>query len=303
MAHSIAVDVTVDGDVAAMVETALLDFGGLDILVNNAGVFLGKGIEEATLEEWHRLAAVNLTGVFLGTKHALPALRERAQQSPHGSAIVNLASVAGLVGSQLDPLYSMTKGGVTLFTKSAALEFARKGYRIRVNSIHPGLIETDMGAQTFVSRARNIGTNDVDAARDAALDRHPIGRLGRPEDIANGIVFLASDDAAFMTGSALVVERWVDRAIRTGAAQNGRESATAAPRIRPSPASIRAARRSACQASGTSIVAALPSNRPASTIPRTTSTWASVRPSFSPPLTASTCRRSKPIRTTEPLAC
>ena len=157
-------------------------FGGLDILVNNAGVFLGKGIEEASLEEWHRLAAVNLTGVFLGTKHALPALRERAQQSPHGSAIVNLASVAGLVGSQLDPLYSMTKGGVTLFTKSAALEFARKGYRIRVNSIHPGLIETDMGAQTFVSRARNIGTNDVDAARDAALDRHPIGRLGRPEE-------------------------------------------------------------------------------------------------------------------------
>jgi NAD(P)-dependent dehydrogenase (short-subunit alcohol dehydrogenase family) len=296
-------DVSREEDWTAAIAAAVGQFGGLDILVNNAGVFLGKGIEEATLEEWHRLAAVNLTGVFLGTKHALPALRERAQQSPHGSAIVNLASVAGLVGSQLDPLYSMTKGGVTLFTKSAALEFARKGYRIRVNSIHPGLIETDMGAQTFVSRARNIGTNDVDAARDAALDRHPIGRLGRPEDIANGIVFLASDDAAFMTGSALVVERWVDRAIRTGAAQNGRESATAAPRIRPSPASIRAARRSACQASGVSIVAALPSNRPASTIPRTTSTWASVRPSFSPPLTASTCRRSKPIRTTEPLAC
>src|SRR5262249_6433841 len=78
------------------------------------------------------------TGVFLGTKHALPALRERGRQSAHGSAIVNLASVAGLVGSQIDPLYSMTKGGVTLFTKSTALEFARKGYRIRVNSIHPG---------------------------------------------------------------------------------------------------------------------------------------------------------------------
>ena len=199
-------DVSREEDWTAAIAAAVGQFGGLDILVNNAGVFLGKGIEEASLEEWHRLAAVNLTGVFLGTKHALPALRERAQQSPHGSAIVNLASVAGLVGSQLDPLYSMTKGGVTLFTKSAALEFARKGYRIRVNSIHPGLIETDMGAQTFVSRARNIGTNDVDAARDAALDRHPIGRLGRPEDIANGIVFLASDDAAFMTGSALVVD-------------------------------------------------------------------------------------------------
>ena len=199
-------DVSREEDWEAAIAATTAQFGGLDILVNNAGIFLGKGIEEASLDEWHRLVAVNLTGVFLGTKHAAPALHERARQTPHGSAIVNLASVAGLVGSQLDPLYSMTKGGVTLFTKSAALEFARKGYRIRVNSIHPGLIETDMGAQTFVSRARNIGTNDVEAARHAALERHPIGRLGRPEDIANGIVFLASDDAAFMTGAALVVD-------------------------------------------------------------------------------------------------
>jgi 3(or 17)beta-hydroxysteroid dehydrogenase len=199
-------DVTREADWTAAVAATVERFGGLDILVNNAGLFLGKGIEEASLEEWHRLAAVNLTGVFLGTKQALPALRERARLSAHGSAIVNLASVAGLVGSQLDPLYSMTKGGVTLFTKSAALEFARKGYRIRVNSIHPGLTETDMGQQTFVSRARNLGSNDIDAVRRTALARHPIGRLGRPEDIAAGIVFLASDDAAFMTGAGLVVD-------------------------------------------------------------------------------------------------
>jgi 3(or 17)beta-hydroxysteroid dehydrogenase len=199
-------DVTREEDWTAAVAATVARFGGLDILVNNAGLFLGKGIEEASLEEWHRLCAVNLTGVFLGTKHALPALRERARQSPHGSAIVNLASVAGLVGSQLDPLYSLTKGGVTLFTKSAALEFARKGYRIRVNSIHPGLIETDMGQQTFVSRARNLGSNDVEAVRRQALSRHPIGRLGVPEDIAKGIVFLASDDAGFMTGAGLVID-------------------------------------------------------------------------------------------------
>lgn len=91
-------------------------------------------------------------------------------------------------------------------TKSTALEFARKGYRIRVNSIHPGVIETDMGAQTFAARARHRGNNDVEAARRAALSTHPIGRLGRPEDIANGIVFLASDDAGFMTGAGLVVD-------------------------------------------------------------------------------------------------
>jgi 3(or 17)beta-hydroxysteroid dehydrogenase len=187
-------DVTHEEDWRAAIAATVARFGGLDILVNNAGLFLGKGIEEASLEEWQRLCAVNLTGVFLGTKLALPALREAARQSPHGSAIVNLASVAGLVGSQLDPLYSLTKGGVTLFTKSAALEFARKGYRVRVNSIHPGVIQTDMGDQTFAARARNRGSNDVGAERRTALSAHPIGRLGTP------------DDAAFMTGAGLVVD-------------------------------------------------------------------------------------------------
>ena len=97
-------DVTREEDWNTAIGTAVTRWGGLDVLVNNAGVFLGKGIEEATLGEWHRLCAVNLTGVFLGTKLAAPSLCDRAQTSPHGSAIVNLASVAGLVGSQLDPL-------------------------------------------------------------------------------------------------------------------------------------------------------------------------------------------------------
>src|SRR6516165_560370 len=199
-------DVTREEDWRAAIAATVARFGGLDILVNNAGLFLGKGVEEASLEEWHRLCAVNLTGVFLGTKQALPALRERARQSPHGSAIVNLASVAGLVGSQLDPLYSMTKGGVTLFTKSAALEFARKGYRIRVNSIHPGVIQTDMGEQVFVARARRSGTNDTAQIRQTVTDTVPWGRLGVPMDIAKGIVFLASDDAGYMNGAGLVVD-------------------------------------------------------------------------------------------------
>src|SRR3954471_4575891 len=202
----VRLDVTAEADWNTAIPAAVSRFGKVDILVHNAGLFLGKDIESASLDEWHRLCAVNLTGVFLGTKLAIPALREAAQTSPHGSAIVNLASTAGIVGSTQDPLYSMTKGGVTLFTKSAALEFARKGYRIRVNSIHPGVIQTDMGEQTFVSRARNIGTNDVDAARQIALSTHPIGRLGIPTDIAKGIVFLVSDDAGFMTGAGLVVD-------------------------------------------------------------------------------------------------
>jgi 3(or 17)beta-hydroxysteroid dehydrogenase len=205
-ALAIALDVTSEESWNAAVDAATKQFGKLDILVNNAGIFLGKDLMDATLEEWNRLVAINMTGVWLGTKACAPALAESGKTSRHGSAIVNLASVAGLVGSQLDPLYSMSKGGVTLFTKSAALAFGRKGWKIRVNSIHPGVIETDMGAQTFVSRARQAGSNDVEGARNVAARQHPIGRLGVAEDIALGIVFLASDDAGFMTGSGMVVD-------------------------------------------------------------------------------------------------
>ena len=199
-------DVTREEDWNAAIAAAIGRFGKLDVLVNNAGLFLGKDIESVTLAEWERLSAVNLTGVFLGTKLCLPALRDAATTSSHGSAIVNLASTAGIVGSTQDPLYSMTKGGVTLFTKSAALEFARKGYKIRVNSMHPGTIDTDMGDQVLVARARNLGTNDIEMARQQVIERLPIGRMGMPTDIAKGIVFLASDDAAFMTGAGLVID-------------------------------------------------------------------------------------------------
>ena len=201
-----SLNVTDEGDWSNAVELAVNKFGSLDILVNNAGLFLGRDFADISLDEWNRLASVNMTGVWLGTKAATDALAESGAISNQGSAIVNISSVAGLVGSELDPLYSMTKGGVTLFTKSTALNFGRKGYKIRVNSVHPGVIETDMGEQTFVSRAQQHGTNDVKKSRDVALAGHPIGRLGIPEDIAKGIVFLASDDAGFMTGSALVID-------------------------------------------------------------------------------------------------
>jgi len=100
----------------------------------------------------------------------------------------------------------MTKGGVTLFTKSAALEFARKGYRIRVNSIHPGVIQTDMGEQTFIARAQRTGSNDTATVRQTVTDSVPWGRMGVPMDIAKGIVFLASDDAGYMNGAGLIVD-------------------------------------------------------------------------------------------------
>ncbi|MGK0171604.1 MAG: NAD(P)-dependent dehydrogenase (short-subunit alcohol dehydrogenase family) [Gammaproteobacteria bacterium] len=199
-------DVTSEEDWGSAIGLADERFGGLDILVNNAGRFTGLDLEAATLDDWHQLCAVNLTGVFLGTKLCTTALAARGVDSAQGSAIVNLSSVAGIVGSQLDPLYSMTKGGVTLFTKSCALLFGRKGQRIRVNSIHPGVIDTDMGEQTFVARATREGVNDPQVVRASITDTYPIGRIGVPEDIAKGIVFLASDDAGFMTGSGLVVD-------------------------------------------------------------------------------------------------
>lgn len=199
-------DVATESGWQEAVAATLKRFGRLDVLVNNAAYFSGRDFEEATMADWQKLVAVNMTGVFLGTKICAAALREASRTSPHGSSIVNLASIAGLIGSPLDALYSMTKGGVTLFTKSTALAFARKGDRIRVNSVHPGVIETDMGAQTFVRRMAVMGSNDLEAAREASRAMHPIGRLGRADDIAPTIVFLASDDARFMTGSALVVD-------------------------------------------------------------------------------------------------
>jgi len=205
-AEFVRLDVTKEQDWITAIDTATRRFGKLDALVNNAGLFIGRGIEESNLEDWNRLVTVNMTSVYLGTKSALPALRAAAQSSEHGSAIVNVASIAGIVGSPADPLYSATKGGITLFTKSAALEFGRKGYRIRVNSMHPGVIQTEMGELSLLSRAQRAGSNDTGPTKAAVAQATPLGRLGVPSEIAKGIVFLASDDSSYMTGASLVVD-------------------------------------------------------------------------------------------------
>ena len=199
-------DVTRPEDWDAAVALAARDFGQLDILVNNAGIFLGVDFEEATIDDWNRISAINMGGVFLGAKHCAPALKAAGERSAHGSAIVNLSSIAGLVGAPLDPLYSMTKGGVSIFTKSLALDFARKKSRIRVNSVHPGVIDTEMGQQTIDLTGERYTGGDAERARKASISRHPIGRLGTVTDIAKAILYLASDDAAFTTGSNMVVD-------------------------------------------------------------------------------------------------
>ncbi len=205
-ARFLRLDVTSPEDWDRAVSLATTEFGQLDILVNNAGIFLGVDFEDATMDDWNRISAINMGGVFLGAKHCAPALKAAGANSAHGSAIVNLSSIAGLVGAPLDPLYSMTKGGVSIFTKSLALDFARKTARIRVNSVHPGVIDTEMGQQTIDILGERYTGGDRERARKASVGRHPIGRLGTVTDIAKAILYLASDDASFVTGSNMVVD-------------------------------------------------------------------------------------------------
>ena len=178
----------------------------IDILVNNAGIWLGKEISNVSIEEYHKLISINLTGVFLGIKHLIPFLTKAGEKSNFGSSIINLSSVAGLVGSQLDPLYSMTKGGITTFTKSMAIYFGKKKYPIRINQVHPGIIETDMGSQVAEARIKQNPSMTLKDSYSAGIFQTPLGRLGTAEEVAKTILFLSSDDSSFMTGSSLVVD-------------------------------------------------------------------------------------------------
>lgn len=200
--HALRHDVTSEDDwIAAMAFARTV--GGLDILVNNAGLFLFKPVTETTLEDWRRLNSVNVEGVFLGCKHAIPLLAERAGRWTGGAAIVNLSSVAGLRGAAGVTCYNASKGAVRLFTKGVALEVA--SLKIRVNSVHPGIIETDMGndlVQRF-SAASGTGDNEM---REQLSTRHPLGHFGVPSNVADAVAFLASDKAAFITGAELAVD-------------------------------------------------------------------------------------------------
>ncbi|MFM5954527.1 MAG: SDR family NAD(P)-dependent oxidoreductase [Novosphingobium sp.] len=198
-----AQDVTSEADWAATMDWLRAEAGGLDILVNNAGLWLFKPITETTLDDWRRLHAVNVEGVFLGTRAAIPLLAERAQNWRGGTAIVNLSSVAGIEGAAGGTCYNSTKGAVRLFTKGCAKELAAA--RIRVNSVHPGVIDTDMGRKLIddFSVAQGTGGNET-LANVSAM--HPLGHLGEAQNVADAVVFLAGDRAAFTTGSELVVD-------------------------------------------------------------------------------------------------
>lgn len=186
-------DVASEADWISVMTATLERFGGVDVLVNNAGVLFSSKIEETPLEKWRWLMSVNCDGVFLGVKHAIGAMKD------HGGSIINLSSVAGLVGLPDISAYCASKGAVALLTKAAALECARARYAIRVNSIHPGGIWTPM-LEVFVGKR---GEPSADAA---AANMHPVGHAGEPDDIAHGVVYLASDESKFVTGSELVID-------------------------------------------------------------------------------------------------
>jgi 3alpha(or 20beta)-hydroxysteroid dehydrogenase len=171
-------------------------WGEIDILVNNAGIGHFETIETMSFATWTKTLDVNLNGVFLGTKAAVERMKGR------GGAIVNVASIEGMVGEPALPAYNASKGAVRIFTKSTAILCARSGYNIRVNSVCPGFAETQMVADAVRALGEEVG-GQVTAA---TLARIPMGRFARPEEIAAAILFLASDAASYITGSDLVVD-------------------------------------------------------------------------------------------------
>ena len=171
-------------------------FGGLHILVNNAGVAAPAGsVEDLGLDEWRAVMAVNMEGVFLGTKYAIEAMRATGG----GGSIVNFSSTLGVVGSPTTAAYVASKGGVRLFSKSAALHCAKQRYGIRVNTVIPSWIRTAMSVAAL-DRLAAAGL------ANPALEQTPMGRLGEPEEVAWGVLFLASDESSFVTGTDLVID-------------------------------------------------------------------------------------------------
>jgi NAD(P)-dependent dehydrogenase (short-subunit alcohol dehydrogenase family) len=189
-AFFVQLDVTREAQWVTAVDCALQRFGRLDVLVNNAGIGGPGRVEDVTLDEWSRVMDVNSTGVFLGTKACIPAMRRSG-----GGSIVNISSQLGLVGvDNSSPQYQASKGAVRLLTKATAIQYAKE--KIRANSVHPGPIVTPMTE----ARRKDPETYAL------TVSRIPLGRYGEPEEVAYGVLYLASDESRFVTGAELVID-------------------------------------------------------------------------------------------------
>jgi cyclopentanol dehydrogenase len=184
----VKLDVTQETDWQQAVATAVRNYGKLDILINNAGIFRTEGVEATSLELWNQVIAVNQTGVWLGMKCAIPAMRKAGAGS-----IVNISSGAGIIGSGFAAAYHGTKGAVRILTKTAAIEYAKEN--IRINSVHPGVVDTEMIRGTLNQEGMQ-----------GAIRAHPLGRMGTAEDISYAVLYLASDEASYVTGAELVID-------------------------------------------------------------------------------------------------
>ena len=185
----VRLDVTDEEDWDRAIKATLDSFGKLDVIVNNAGVSHRSGVEETTSVAWDWVMDVNVKGVFLGTKVAIPEMRKSG-----GGSIINISSIYGIVGSATSSAYHASKGAVRIFTKSTAIQYASEN--IRANSVHRGFVDSPM------TRAHH----DVPGIQEERVGKMPLGRMGQPQDIANGILYLASDESSFVTGSELVID-------------------------------------------------------------------------------------------------
>ena len=190
-------DVSQESDWENVVKKVQSDFGQIDVLVNNAGIYIIAPIAETTLEQYDKLMAINVKGVFLGMKYLAPHMADNG-----GGSIINMSSVAGLKGVAGHALYGASKGAVRIMNKDVAAEYAKQ--QVRVNSVHPGYIDTgmaDYGAEKNETTKKDLGK------------MHPMGHMGEPEDVANAIVFLASDESKFMTGAEIAIDGGLNNCI------------------------------------------------------------------------------------------
>ncbi len=193
-AEAIQGDVTKEADVQHFVDFTVERYGRLDVLFNNAGMTIPGSVTELTEAQWDTVLDINAKGVFFGCKYGIPAMLKTAG----GGSIINTGSGAGHVGTRRGAAYNAAKAAVVLLTKQVALDFARQN--IRVNAVCPGMVDTAFMAKVFKSRG------DVAAARKASEEAVPMGRLARPEEVAKAVLFLASDDSSYVTGSSLMVD-------------------------------------------------------------------------------------------------
>ncbi len=200
-ARALALDVTDPAAWKAVVEDIGQRFGRLDVLVNNAGTATREPFEQCTIEGWRAIFAVNTEGAFFGIQACLTLLRAAAGDRLGGSSIVNIASVAGLVGLPGQAAYNTSKAAIGHLSRSLAVEFAHNRYNIRVNSIHPGMIYTPL-----MEKALRMWPEVGEAGAAAVAAMAPVNRMGRPEDVAYGAIYLASDESAYMTGAQLVID-------------------------------------------------------------------------------------------------